>query len=86
MIYIVCTKSENVKEDIPMNVYEVDYTTVDVGESGIQINNIPDNYFNKNKEPVLYMDKLVTLMPYVVFNDAELALSTFISFQNLMPK
>jgi hypothetical protein len=85
-IYIVCTKSENVKEDIPMNVYEVDYTTVDVGESGIQINNIPDNYFNKNKEPVLYMDKLVTLMPYVVFNDAELALSTFISFQNLMPK
>ena len=85
-IYIVCTKSENAKEDIPMNVYEVDYTTVDVGETGIQINNVPDNYFNKNKEPVLYMDKLVTLMPYVVFNDAELALSTFISFKDLMPK
>jgi hypothetical protein len=85
-IYIVCTKSENAKEDIPMNVYEVDYTTVDVGESGIQINNIPDNYFNKNKDPVMYMDKLVTLIPYVVFNDAELALSTFISFKDLMPK
>ncbi len=85
-VYIVCTKSENVKEDIPMNVYEIDYTTVDVGESGVQINNIPNNYFNKNKDPVLYMDKLVTLMPYVVFNDAELALSTFISFKDLMPK
>lgn len=85
-VYIVCTKSENTKEDIPMNVYEIDYTTVDVGETGIKINNIPDNYFNKNKEPVMFMDKLVTLMPYVVFNDAELALSTFISFKDLMPK
>jgi hypothetical protein len=85
-IYIVCTKSENIKEDIPMNVYEIDYNQVDVGETGIQINNIPDNYFNKNKEPVVYMDKLVITKPYIVFNDAELALSILISFKDLMPK
>lgn len=85
-VYIVCTKTENIKEDIPMNVYEIDYTQVDVGETGLQINNIPDNYFNKNKIPQLFMDKLVTTKPYIVFNDAELALSILISFKDLMPK
>jgi hypothetical protein len=85
-VYIVCTKTENIKEDIPMNVYEIDYTQVDVGETGLQINNIPDNYFNKNKTPPLFMDKLVTTKPYIVFNDAELALSILISFKDLMPK
>jgi hypothetical protein len=46
----------------------------------------PENYFNKNKEPVMYLEKLVTITPYVVFNDAELALSIFIAFKELMPK
>ena len=82
-LYIVCTKSDNVKENIPMNMYEIDYDKVDVGETGIQIDNIP-NYFNK--KPELYLENLVTLLPYVVFNDAELALSILILFKELMPK
>jgi hypothetical protein len=85
-LYILCTKTDNVKENIPMNMYEVDYDKIDMGQTGIQIDNIPNNYFNKNKKPELYLENLVTLLPYVVFNDAELALSTFISFKDLMPK
>jgi hypothetical protein len=85
-LYILCTKSDNVKENIPMNMYEIDYNNVDVGETGIQIDNIPTNYFNKNKKPELYLENLVTLLPYVVFNDAELALSILILFKELMPK
>ena len=85
-LYILCTKSDNVKENIPMNMYEIDYDTIDVGETGIQIDNISNNYFNKNKKPELYLENLVTLLPYVVFNDAELALSILILFKELMPK
>jgi hypothetical protein len=85
-IYILCTKSDNSKENIPMNVYEIDFSNIDVSELSMKIDNIPDNYFNKNKVPELYLEKLVTLMPYVVFNDAELALSIFIAFKELMPK
>ena len=85
-LYIVCTKSENIKENIPMNMYEIDYDTIDVGETGIKIDNIPTNYFNKNKKPEHYLEKLVNVLPYVVFNDAELALSILILFKELMPK
>jgi hypothetical protein len=82
----VCTKSDNAKENIPMNVYEIDFDQVDVSDNGLTINSIPENYFNKNKEPAVFLDGLVTLDPYVVYNDAELALSIFILFKELMPK
>lgn len=85
-LYIVCTKSDNVRENIPMNVYEIDFDSVDVSDNGLTINSIPENYFNKNKEPAVFLDGLVTLDPYVVYNDAELALSIFILFKELMPK
>lgn len=85
-IYIVCTKSGNISEDIPMNLYEINYELIDIDQKGIKIDNILDNYFNKNKEPAMYLEKLVKLTPYVVFNDAELALSIFIAFKELMPK
>lgn len=85
-LYIVCTKSDNIKENIPMNVYEIDFDAVDVSDNGLTINSIPENYFNKHKEPEVFLDGLVTLEPYVVYNDAELALSIFILFKELMPK
>jgi hypothetical protein len=85
-LYIVCTKSDNDKENIPMNLYEINFDQVDVSDNGLIINSIPENYFNKNKEPAVFLDGLVTLEPYVVYNDAELALSIFILFKELMPK
>ena len=85
-LYILCTKSDNVKDAIPMNMYEVNYDTVDFADVAMKIDNIPTNYFNKNKTPELHLENLVAIKPYVVFNDAELALSIFIAFKELMPK
>ena len=85
-LYIVCTKSENIRENIPINLYEIDFDSVDIEEKGLKIDNLPNNYFNKNKPDDLYLEDIITLSPYVVFNDAELALSIFIAFKELMPK
>lgn len=85
-LYIVCTKSDNEKQNIPMNMYEINFDEVDVATKALTINNLPNNYFNKNKEPPLFLENLVTIADYVVFNDAELALSIFISLKELMPK
>jgi hypothetical protein len=85
-LYIVYTTKDNVSENIPMNFYQVDLNSVDVGETAIKFNNLDDNYFNKNKTPELFLDKLVTLKEYVIFNDAELALSILLAFKELMPK
>ena len=84
-IYILCTKSDNIKENIPMNLYEVDFSQIDVSQTAMEIKT-PESYFNKNKEPAMFLEKLVNITPYVVFNDAELALSIFIAFKELMPK
>lgn len=84
-LYILCTKSENISENIPMNLYQIDYDSIDISETGMKIDNIPNNYFNKNKVPELHLEKLVSLLPYVVFNDAELALSIFLLFKYLLP-
>ena len=76
-------------------MYEIDFDSIDVAENGIKIEHLPDNYFNleENKEKTgktektdeLFLDKIVTIKPYVVFNDAELALSIFTAFKELMP-
>ena len=84
-LYILCTISENTSENIPMNMYQIDYNSIDVAEPSVKIDNLQENYFNKNKNSEFHLEKLVTLSPYVVFNDAELALSIFIGFKELMP-
>jgi hypothetical protein len=87
-IYIVCTKDGNLNEDIPMNVYEIDYNKVDVGETGLAVDTPADNFFNKNKnkDKPLYLEKLMKLEEYVDYNNGELALSILASLKELMPK
>lgn len=85
-IYLVCTKDDNVKQNIPMNMYEIDFSLIDISKTGMEIKSPTDNYFNQHKTPELYLENLVNLTPYVIFNDAELALSIFIAFKELMPK
>jgi len=85
-LYIVYTPDDKTSENIPMNLYQVDLDSVDVGENTIKFNSLDDNYFNVNKTPELFLEKLVTLREYVIFNDAEIALSIFIAFKELMPK
>jgi hypothetical protein len=93
-IYIVCTKSENIMQQIPINVYDIDYSQVNISKNDIsndiKIINLPENYFNKNKDKEtlsnIYLENLLDIKPHVVYNDAELALSIFIAFKELMPQ
>ena len=87
-IYIVCTKSDNITEQIPINVYDIDYSLVDVSNNTTNIDNIPENYFNKNKDMLsdIYFENLLDIKPYTVYNDTELALSIFIALKELMPQ
>ena len=84
-LYIACTNSEKKgSQEIPLNTYEVNYDEVRISETGLKISS-PENYFNKNKNPDVYLENVTTLTPYVVFNDAELALCIFTAFKQLMP-
>jgi hypothetical protein len=87
-IYMACAESKNMAERIPVNVHDIDYTKVDISDNTIKIDNIPENYFNKNKKTLsdIYLGGLLNIKPYVVYNDAELALSIFIAFKELMPQ
>jgi len=85
-LFIHCTKSDNVSENINMNAtYEIDYNTIDVGNNLIKIDNLPNNYFNKHKDDKLYLDELLSISPYIVCNDAEIALCIFILSKYLLP-
>ena len=85
-IYMVYTESQNISQNIPINVYDIDYNTVDV-TTNIKIKNIPDNYFNTNKDRLseIYLENILDIKQYIVYNDAELALSIFIALKELMP-
>jgi hypothetical protein len=92
-LYIIFTKPENASEDIPMNLFDINFDDVNVEENSLKIDNLDNNMFNKvvkiadsNNENRLFLDKLVNLKEYVTFNDAELALSIFIAFKELAPK
>lgn len=86
-LYITCTSSKNGTQlEIPMNLYEIDYSKVNIEDDALTIIT-PDNYFNTNKQdPPLFLENMVTLSDRVIFNDAELALSIFVAFKQLMPK
>ena len=84
-LYIACTNSENgSSQEIPLNTYEIDYDQVRISETGLKITT-PENYFSKNKNPNVFLEDVTTLSPYVIFNDAELALCIFTAFKQLMP-
>ena len=84
-LYIACTNSEKKSsQEIPLNTYEINYDEVKISETGLKIST-PENYFSKNKNPEIFLEDVTTLTPYVIFNDAELALCIFAAFKQLMP-
>jgi hypothetical protein len=87
-LYIICSKSSDFEThptNIPLNIYEIDYNSVDVSSDTFKYT-MPDMYFNKTKDLDLYLDNLIKFKDYIVYNDAELALSILIAFKQLMPK
>lgn len=78
---------DKIPKQIPINLYDIDYNSVDVTKNDINITD-SDNYLTKNKKNLTetFFENLVNIKPYAVYNDAELALSIFIAFKELMPK
>lgn len=88
-IYILLSKSDNINIETPLNVYsDIDYNTIDVSKKTIDQPTLLDNYFKNKSKPddPVYFKNLVDTSEYVVYNDAELALSIFIALEELMPK
>lgn len=85
-LYIVVADSSGViNREIPMNVYEIDYNTVDIKQGMVPVNELKDHYFNQPRENSLYLDQIVTLDNNAIFNNAELSLSVFIGLKEYMP-
>ena len=78
-LYILYTNSDYVMKDIEMNLYDIDFTDVNMSKQTFKINKL-DNF---SKTPELYLDQLVSLKKYF-FNDKELVLSIFIAFKEII--
>lgn len=96
-LYILCTNSkkyESIDMDIPMNLYTIDFESVDVTEPGltnIRPYEVPGVGPTKpaggaGEEKDTLNNYIDINPPGVVYNEAELALSIFILFKQLMPK
>jgi hypothetical protein len=61
---------------------EIDFSKIDMHTPNIKINKLENNFFN-TKTPDLFLDNLISLKN-VTFNNAELALSIFIAFKEII--
>lgn len=81
-IYLVC--NEATAAETPMNMYEVDYSTVSVSKN-TWVHTETDNYF-KFKKPTLFLETVMDVKTNIVYNHGMLALSMFIASEELLPK
>jgi hypothetical protein len=83
-VYLVCTDST--RQNIPMNLFEIDDMRVDVVKNSMNISEIKDNYFNKYKQPAIYLENVMKIETDTVYPHGMLALSMFMASRELLPK
>jgi hypothetical protein len=83
-IYLVCNETKSTQT--PMNVIEIDYSTVNATKNVWAPNELKKNYFNTYKTPPLYLETVMDVKSNVVYNHGMLALSMFIASEELLPK
>ena len=83
-IYLVCNEAKATHTS--MNVFEVNYLDVNVSKNEWKVNNMEENYFNKFKEPPLFLEDVMDVKSNIVYNHGMLALSMFIASEELLPK
>ena len=81
-VYILNTQSSQLNKNIPIALYEIDFSKIDLYTPNIKINKLENNFLN-TKTPDLFLDNLISLKN-VTFNNAELALSIFIAFKEII--
>ncbi len=83
-IYLVCNEAKSTQT--PMNVFEVDYSNVNVSKNTWVLDELEKHYFNKYKKPPLYLETVMDIKSNIVYNHGMLALSMFIASEELLPK
>ena len=84
-LYVIVTKGSQTRDALPTHAHTIDFTKVDVEDTTIPIETLPDTYFStKHTETELYLENLVELKEYVYCNDAELTLSILIAYKDRM--
>lgn len=83
-IYLVCNEAKATHTS--MNVFEVNYLDVNVSKNEWKVDNMEENYFNKFKEPPLFLEDVMDVKSNIVYNHGMLALSMFIASEELLPK
>jgi hypothetical protein len=83
-IYLVCNEAKATHTS--MNVFEVNYLDVNVSKNEWSVSNMDENYFNKFKEPPLFLEDVMDVKSHIVYNHGMLALSMFIASEELLPK
>ena len=83
-IYLVCNEAKATQTS--MNVFEVNYLDVNVSKNEWKVDNMEENYFNKFKEPPLFLEDVMDVKSNIVYNHGMLALSMFIASEELLPK
>lgn len=82
-VYILNNSSNTqLNKNIPITLYEIDFSKIDLYTPNIKINKLENNFLN-TKTPDLFLDNLISLKN-VTFNNAELALSIFIAFKEII--
>ena len=81
-VYILNSQSSQLNKNIPITLYEIDFSKIDMYTPNIKIKKLQNNFLN-TKTPDLFLDNLISLKN-VTFNNAELALSIFIAFKEII--
>ena len=83
-IYLICNEAKATQT--PMDVFEVNYSDVNVSKNTWTVGNVDTNYFNQFKEPPLFLETVMDVKSNIVYNHGMLALSMFIASEELLPK
>ena len=90
-VFLCYTDSSTKMENIPLSFFQIDYDGVKIGQPDVKVESFSPKIDSLIKDGLLsqddaYLDKLLTVKPYAIYNDAELALSVLMGLKERMPK
>jgi hypothetical protein len=90
-VFVAYTDAATTSENIPFRLFEVDYEGLRIKETGVKVTPFSAEWDGLVRDGFLtadgaYVDQLATTKPYMVYNDAELALSVLMGLKERMPK
>lgn len=83
-LYLLVTK-EDTTENIPLHIHTIDFSSIDVAEPNIKVDIMTEDPLSSPPSNDIFLNDLVQFTPYIICNDAEIALSTLIALKERMP-